>query len=81
MRAPSRGGAVRAGRRGPHRLHGRQAGALAVFGRARQVLAEELGIGPGPEPAGLHARIMAGDPQLTGPAADRATDTARPSLR
>ena len=52
-----------------------------MFGRVRQVLAEELGIGPGPEPTGLHARIMAGDPQLTGPTADRATDTARPSLR
>jgi WD40 repeat protein/DNA-binding SARP family transcriptional activator len=44
---------------------GRQGEALAAFARAREVLADELGIDPSPELARLHAQILQQDPTLT----------------
>lgn len=44
---------------------GQQAAALSVYARARRMLAEEIGIEPGPELRELHHRILQGDPALT----------------
>jgi DNA-binding SARP family transcriptional activator len=41
---------------------GRQADALEVYQRARDVLVSELGLEPGPELRELHARVLAGEP-------------------
>jgi WD40 repeat protein len=43
---------------------GRQADALAAFGRARDILAEELGVDPSPQVARLHERILRQDPTV-----------------
>ena len=47
---------------------GRRGEALAVYGHTRRVLAGELGLDPGPELAGLQARVLADDPALAAPA-------------
>ena len=43
---------------------GRQAEALGAFQRAREILADELGIDPSPELVRLHERILKQDPGL-----------------
>ena len=48
---------------------GRRGEALAAFEAARRVLAGELGLDPGPELAGLQAKVLADDPALAAPAA------------
>ena len=48
---------------------GRRGEALAAFEAARRALAEELGLDPGPELAGLQAQVLADDPALAAPAA------------
>jgi len=46
---------------------GRQADASAAYHRAREVLAEELGMDPSEELQGLHDRILRNDPALEAP--------------
>jgi WD40 repeat protein/DNA-binding SARP family transcriptional activator len=43
---------------------GRQGEALNAFGRARELLADELGVDPSPELSKLHERILKQDPDL-----------------
>jgi predicted ATPase/DNA-binding SARP family transcriptional activator len=47
---------------------GRRGEALAVYDRSRRVLAAELGLDPGPELAGLQAKVLTDDPALAAPA-------------
>ena len=46
---------------------GRQSDALASFACARQVLAEELGVEPGPALRAVHAAVLSQDPELDAP--------------
>jgi len=59
---------LREGIHGQHMLalyrSGRQAEALAAYQRARDVLAAELGVEPGPGLRDLHQRILSADPAL-----------------
>lgn len=47
-----------------HAEAGRPTAALAAYERARQWLADELGLDPSPSLSELHARILRGDPSL-----------------
>src|SRR5271165_5450444 len=67
---------------------GRRGEALAVYDNTRRVLAGELGLDPGPELAGLQAKVLADDPALAAPApavvpgapAPAAAEGARPGV-
>ncbi len=62
-----------------YRAH-RQADALGALRRARTVLAEELGVDPGPGLRALEAEVLAQSPSLSAPPrpSDRGADTTSP---
>ena len=55
---------------------GRQGEALSSYQSARRVLADELGVQPGPVLQTLHTRILRADPALSAPAPGIARETA-----
>ncbi|QFZ24350.1 tetratricopeptide repeat protein [Saccharothrix syringae] len=55
---------------------GRHTDALEAYGRLRHTLAEEFGVDPGPEVAGLHTAILRRDPDLDPPPATTAPAAA-----
>ena len=55
---------------------GRRGEALAAYDTTRRVLAEQLGLDPGPVLAGLQARVLADDPALAAPASAAAPGAA-----
>jgi DNA-binding SARP family transcriptional activator/class 3 adenylate cyclase len=59
---------------------GRQSEALRACGRLRRILAEELGIDPSPELAGLEEAILLHKPELDGPGLPVAGQAAMASL-
>jgi DNA-binding SARP family transcriptional activator/Flp pilus assembly protein TadD len=58
---------------------GRQAGALAAYQQARDVLVDQLGVEPGPDLQQLHKQILTADPALRADASVSASKPARPA--